>query len=107
MMALARRALPASLRIRCPVPVKFAIPLWGARHLFSAAQVAERNAFLRNVYSRYWAADAEGNFAEKQRLSESGELFANHFKLFRSRSEYHEELLSDPVYAKKLPRIRE
>lgn len=98
---MARRAQ----RICYPVKSSTSLSM-GARRLLSAAQDAERRTILRNVYKRYWAADAAGEVDEKKRLSESGELFADHFDLFRSRSEYHKELLTDPAYAKKLPKAK-
>jgi len=78
------------------------VPAHGAvrARSFSQAQQEERNAFLRNVvYRRWWDADK----AEQKRLAESGELFAGHWKPFRSRAADHEQLLADPAYASKLP----
>jgi hypothetical protein len=93
MLPLLRRL---SLFAAPSVPARGAVP----PRSFSQAQQEQRNAFLRNVVStRWWEADE----AEPMRLAQSGELFAGHWKPFRSRAADHEQLLADPAYANRLP----
>lgn len=68
--------------------------------MFSEAQRDGRDQFLRQVvYKRYWDSDEAG----RKRLASTGELFAEHWGVFRSRALDHAELLDDVRYAHLLP----
>lgn len=68
--------------------------------VFSTSQREGRDQFLRRVvYKRYW----EAGEAERKQLASKGELFAEHWGVFRSRATQHAELIADARYARLLP----